>query len=156
GLARLRHPEDEGDSASALTQEGAVMGTLDYIAPEQALDSHSVDIRADLYSLGCTLYFLLTGKGPFPGGTAAEKLLKHQVHEPVPVEQLRPDVPPAVAAAVRRLMAKRPAERYQTPAEAAEALAGVLGAAAPAPATPAHPVAVPVGAAAVPVQDTAP
>ena len=71
------------------------MGTPDYIAPEQAMDSHDVDIRADLYSLGCTLYFLLTGKVPFPGGDALEKLFKHRLEEPGPVEQLRPDVPPA-------------------------------------------------------------
>ena len=71
------------------------MGTPDYIAPEQAMDSHDVDIRADLYSLGCTLYFLLTGKVPFPGGEAMQKLLQHRLDEPVPVEQLRPDVPPA-------------------------------------------------------------
>jgi WD40 repeat protein/tRNA A-37 threonylcarbamoyl transferase component Bud32 len=152
GLARLRHPGDEGDSAGTLTQEGAFIGTLDYIAPEQALDSHTVDIRADLYSLGCSLYFLLTGRVPFLG-TAAEKLLKHQMQEPAPLEELRPDVPPAVAAVVRRLMAKRPADRYQTPAEAAEALAGVPGAAGPAPADP---VAFPVAAVAAPGQDTAP
>ena len=100
------------------------MGTLDYIAPEQAMDSHDVDIRADLYSLGCTLYFLLTGKAPFPGGEALQKLLKHRLEEPVPVEQLRPDVPPGVAAVVRKLMAKRPEDRYQTPAEAAAARLG--------------------------------
>ncbi len=121
GLARLDRGTDDGAS-STMTQEGAVMGTLDYISPEQAMDSHDVDIRADLYSLGCTLYFLLTGKVPFPGGEALQKLMKHRLDEPVPVEQLRRDVPPAVAAVVRKLMAKRPDDRYQTPAEAAAAL----------------------------------
>jgi formylglycine-generating enzyme required for sulfatase activity len=120
GLARMRGAVEE--DLGALTQEGTVMGTPDYMAPEQTLDAHAVDIRADLYSLGCTLYFLLTGQVPFPGGTLGEKLLKHQLHQPVPVEQLRPDVPPSVAAVVRKLMAKKPADRFQTPAELAEAL----------------------------------
>ena len=70
GLARLDRPEKDAGASSTLTQEGAVMGTPDYIAPEQARDSHTVDIRADLYSLGCTLYFLLAGRVPFPGGTS--------------------------------------------------------------------------------------
>ncbi|HXG09120.1 MAG TPA: serine/threonine-protein kinase [Gemmataceae bacterium] len=121
GLARLDHPaEDEEDNP--LTQAGAAMGTVDYIAPEQALDAHRVDIRADLYSLGCTFYFLLTGSIPFPGGTPMERLLRHREQEPVPVERLRPDVPPAVGAILRKLMAKRPEDRYQTPAEVAAAL----------------------------------
>ncbi len=141
GLARLdRRADDEG--SSTMTREGAVMGTLDYISPEQAMDSHDVDIRADLYSLGCTLYFLLTGKVPFPGGEALQKLLKHRLDKPIPVEQLRPDVPPGVAAVVRKLMAKRPEDRYQTPAEAAAALA----AAGPAEASAAAPVPQAAGA----------
>jgi tRNA A-37 threonylcarbamoyl transferase component Bud32 len=126
GLARLDHPPGD-DWSSTMTQEGVVMGTPDYLAPEQALASHTVDVRADLYSLGCTLYFLLTGKVPFPGGTLAEKLLKHQLQEPRPLAQLRPDVPPGVAAVVRKLMAKRPGDRYQTPAEVAAALSSVSG-----------------------------
>jgi serine/threonine protein kinase len=121
GLARLI---DAGEDTTSLTQEGAVMGTPDYIAPEQARHSQSGDIRSDLYSLGCTLYFLLTGWPPFPTGTLAEKLLKHVMEQPEPVERLRPDVPPAVGAVVRRLLAKRPEERFQTPRELAEALAG--------------------------------
>ncbi len=123
GLARLRHSGDESEASATMTQEGAIMGTLDYIAPEQAMNSHTVDIRADLYSLGCTLYFLLSGKAPFPGGSAMEKLIKHQSQEPAPVEQVRSGVPAAVGAVVRKLMAKRPEDRYQTPAEAATALA---------------------------------
>lgn len=125
GLARLDRGE-ESESTSALTQEGAVMGTLDYIAPEQAQDAHAVDIRADLYSLGCTLYFLLSGRVPFPEGNALTKLLKHRTEPPPPLERLRPEVPPPVAAVVHRLMAKRPEQRYQTPAEAAWALEQAL------------------------------
>ena len=128
GLARLNRGDD-GEGISVMTVEGAVMGTPDYMAPEQALDSHSVDIRADLYSLGCTLYFLLTGKVPFPGGSLGEKIARHQMREPQPVEQLRPGTPPGVAAVLRKLMAKRPEDRYQTPAEAAAALDSAVGAA---------------------------
>jgi formylglycine-generating enzyme required for sulfatase activity len=122
GLARLE-PGGDGDSSSTLTESGAVMGTPDYLAPEQARRSHEVDVRADLYSLGCTLYFLLTGKVPFPGGTLAEKIAHHLMDEPEPVEQLRPEVPPGIAAVVRKLMAKKPDQRYRTPAEVAAVLA---------------------------------
>jgi tRNA A-37 threonylcarbamoyl transferase component Bud32 len=122
GLARQAHAASE-ESGSTLTQENAVMGTPDYLAPEQCLDAHRVDIRADLYSLGCTLYFLLTGRPPFPGGSLGEKLVKQQLREAEPVERLRPDVPPAVAGVVRKLMAKRPEDRYQTPADLAAVLA---------------------------------
>src|SRR5437763_4142148 len=122
GLARVARAGEDQESVSALTQEGAVMGTLDYLAPEQALNSHTADIRSDLYSLGCTFYFLLTGQVPFPGGTATERLLKHRLDEPVPVEKLRPDVPPGVAAVVRKLMAKQPEDRFQPPAELVEVL----------------------------------
>ncbi len=122
GLARLNQTDEAGEAASIMTQEGVVMGTLDYIAPEQARNAHTADTRADLYSLGCTLYYLLAGRVPFPVGSSTEKLLRHQFDQPTPLEQLRPDVPPAVAAIARRLMAKRPEERYQTPAEAAAAL----------------------------------
>jgi hypothetical protein len=101
------------------------MGTPDYIAPEQALDSHRVDIRADLYSLGCTFYFLLSGRVPFPGGEMMDKLVRHQREEAKSIDFLRPEVSGEVAAIVRRLMAKRPEERFQTPAELALALEGI-------------------------------
>jgi serine/threonine-protein kinase len=117
GLARSSQPAGEEDTTTSMTKEGAVMGTLDYIAPEQAMDAHSADTRADLYSLGCTFYYLLTGKLPFPGGSAMEKLLRHQNKQPTPVEELRPKLPPAVVSIVNKLMAKRPEDRYQTPAE---------------------------------------
>jgi WD40 repeat protein/serine/threonine protein kinase len=116
GLARLHSEAPAGMSSTSLTEEGAVMGTPDYMAPEQARDSHSADIRADLYSLGCTFYFLLTGKVPFPGGSLMDKLFRHQTHPPRSLLDLRPDVRPPVAAVVNRLLAKRPSDRYQTPA----------------------------------------
>ncbi len=122
GLARL----DEGEDSSTLTQEGSVMGTMDYIAPEQARDPHGADIRADLYSLGCTLYFVLTGQAPFSGGTAAEKMYKHQFEEPTPLELVRRDAPQALGDIVRKAMAKRPEHRYQTPADLARDLGALL------------------------------
>jgi serine/threonine protein kinase len=121
GLVSLRGFND--GAAQTLTQEGSVVGTPDYIAPEQARNAHKADIRADLYSLGCTFYFLLSGQPPFGSGTMTEKLLKHHWDTARPIEQLRADVPPAVAAIIRKLMAKKPEERYQTPAQLADALA---------------------------------
>jgi serine/threonine-protein kinase len=119
GLARVHSNED----GKPITQFGILMGTPDFIAPEQARDARQADTRSDLYSLGCTLYFLLTGMVPFPGGTRMEKVLRHQSEVARPLEELRSGIPPAVSAVVRRLMAKRPEERYHTPAE----LVAVLG-----------------------------
>jgi serine/threonine protein kinase len=125
GIARLNEGSSltglDGDG-TILTKENTVMGTPDYLSPEQARDLHNTDIRSDLYSLGCTFYYLLTGRVPFPGGTMLEKLVRHGVKEPAPVERLRSDVPIEVAAIVRKLMAKDPAARFQTPAELSAAL----------------------------------
>ncbi|MGH7170973.1 MAG: WD40 repeat domain-containing serine/threonine protein kinase [Gemmataceae bacterium] len=126
GLARLASAAEAASVTASLTQEGAVMGTPDFMAPEQSLSTHTVDIRADLYGLGCTLYFLLTGKVPFPGGTLGDKIARHLAVEPRPLEQLRPAVPLCVAAVVRKMMAKKPEERYSTPAEVADALTHAL------------------------------
>src|ERR1019366_6575618 len=105
---------------STLTQGGSVIGTADYIAPEQLEDPNGADIRADLYSLGCTFYFLLTGQVPFPGGSLISKLDKQRWQAPTPLEELRKDITPAVARVVLKLMAKKPADRYQTPGDLAE------------------------------------
>jgi len=121
GLARLISQDE--DEATRLTVIGRIMGTPDFIAPEQAIDSHRVDIRADLYSLGCTLYHLVTGQMPFPGGGLTEKLIKHQMEEPVPADRVRPGVYADVVQIIRKLMAKRPEDRFQTPGELAQALA---------------------------------
>jgi len=123
GLARLDDSVSDDEKSSTMTQDGAVMGTPDYIAPEQARSSHDVDIRADIYSLGCTFYYLLTGRVPFPGGSLTQKLLKHQLDEPQPVEAFRADVSPEFGAILRKMMAKRPQDRFQTPGELAETLA---------------------------------
>jgi serine/threonine-protein kinase len=121
GLVRMIDPK--GERQSNLTREGELFGTPDYIAPEQARDARKADIRSDLYSLGCTLYFLLTGKAPFKGENVMDVLLAHQLDEAPPVESLRPDVTAHLAAVTRRLMAKKPEDRYQTPAELVNALA---------------------------------
>jgi serine/threonine protein kinase len=102
--------------------QGYVLGTMDYISPEQTTDAAAVDRRSDIYAMGCTLYFALTGQPPFPGGTNREKIRRHRGDEPVPVEQLRPEVPLGLAEVVRRMMAKDPARRYQSAIEVAEAL----------------------------------
>jgi WD40 repeat protein len=117
GVARLYQLSDSPvETLSTLTQQGAVVGTADYIAPEQLENPHGADFRADLYSLGCTFYYLLTAEVPFPGGSLIQKLDRQRWQEPAAVNQLRPEVPAAVVAVVRKLMAKRPADRYPTPA----------------------------------------
>jgi eukaryotic-like serine/threonine-protein kinase len=120
GLVRLAQDELVDGS---ITQEGMVVGTPDFVAPEQVRDSHNVDIRADLYSLGCTFYYLLIGRPPFPGGPPVEKLVKHLTEEPTPVKELRPQVPTALAGIVHKLLAKKRRARFQTPAALSRALA---------------------------------
>ncbi|HTU23654.1 MAG TPA: serine/threonine-protein kinase [Gemmataceae bacterium] len=123
GVARLYQLRDLGEnSLTTLTRDGAVLGTPDYIAPEQLEDPHKADIRADLYSLGCTFYYLLSGQVPFPGGTLIQKLDRQRWQTPPSVDQLRAEVPAAVASVVRKLMAKHPDDRYRTPRELVSAL----------------------------------
>jgi WD40 repeat protein/serine/threonine protein kinase len=124
GLARL---EETRDGEAGLTQEGKVIGTPDYLAPEQAKNARQADLRSDLYSLGCTLFYLLTGKAPFQGTSLMDILLKHQLEAPPSLEALRPEVPAALAAVVVRLMAKRPEDRFQTPAEVVQGLEPFCG-----------------------------
>jgi WD40 repeat protein/tRNA A-37 threonylcarbamoyl transferase component Bud32 len=115
GLARVQI--SDSTEGTDITRAGVVIGTPEFLAPEQAVDPHAADIRADLYSLGCTFYLLLTGQVPFPGGSAIEKLFKHRLEQPRPVEELREDIPPSVADIVEKLMAKKPEDRFQNPAE---------------------------------------
>jgi len=119
GLAKV---VSEGRSGTGLTSYGTCMGTPDYIAPEQATDARSADIRADLYSLGCTLYYLLAGRSPFREDTPMMTILAHMQKAPQPLPELRPEVPEALWQVVARLLAKDPARRYQKPIEVAQAL----------------------------------
>ncbi|GBD37687.1 Serine/threonine-protein kinase PknB [bacterium HR36] len=120
GLARFF---EERYELTKRYDENAVIGTADYISPEQSTTPHEVDIRSDIYSLGATFYFLLTGRAPFEEGTVAQKLLWHQVRKPPPIRSLRPDVPRAMEAVVEKMMAKSRRERFQTPKEVVGALA---------------------------------
>jgi serine/threonine-protein kinase len=142
GLARLHGPLGE-EPDGPLTQVHAILGTPDFIAPEQARSAREVDIRADLYSLGCTFYYALTAQVPFPAEAPMEKLLKHYLEERPRVEALRPEVPRGITAVIRKLMAKDPAQRYQTPAELAAVLATMV--ALPGRTGAAVPLALPVG-----------
>lgn len=119
GLARFFN--DDQDLLTKKYDE-SVLGTADYLAPEQAIDSHQVDGRADIYSLGATFYFLLTGNPPFAEGSVAQKLLWHQTRTPKPIRDLRPDVPANIAAVLEKMMAKKPEDRYANPEELAQAL----------------------------------
>ena len=127
GLARLAESLDGEAVLTPLTKAGALLGTPDFIAPEQARDATKVDIRADLYSLGCTFYYILTGRPPFPGGTDVQKLIRHQSEEPFPIEELRSHIPGTVAEIVRKLLAKQPKDRYTMPQDLANALTDYMG-----------------------------
>lgn len=111
GLARLRH---DFDANAAEQQAASVVGTADYMAPEQARNSNTIDGRADLYALGCTLYFMLTGSPPYTGGSLAERLAQQQMDPAPKVLEKRPDTPPDLVAIYERLMEKQPADRFQT------------------------------------------
>ena len=138
GLARLEYlGQNEHDE----TATGVTLGTFDYISPEQARNPRDADIRSDIYSLGCTLFFMLTGRPPFPDGTVLQKLLAHQ-SEPAPdVREIRPDVPDMLANVIATMLAKQPDERFQTPLDLSAALTSCveqLGLAPPAAALPAY------------------
>lgn len=120
GLARFFNKQQ--DSVTEKYDDKCVLGTADYLAPEQAV-TNVVDVRADIYSLGGTLYFMLTGQTPFPEGTIAAKLVAHQTREPRAVETFRTDVPAGILAVLRKMMEKKAEDRYQQPIEVAEALA---------------------------------
>lgn len=118
GLARLHQMGGDAE----LTVSGMTLGTFDYISPEQARDPRDADVRSDLYSLGCTMFFMLAGRPPFAEGTMVQKLLQHQQAEPPAIDEIRRDVPRSLAEIVLRLMEKDPAERYQRPADLVAAL----------------------------------
>ncbi|MCS7045285.1 MAG: serine/threonine protein kinase [Gemmataceae bacterium] len=115
------------DDAAVLGGRGHVVGTFDYIAPEQTRDAAKVDPRADVYALGCSLYFALSGRPPFPTGTAKEKIQAHRTQEPQPLRELNPSVPEEFAAIVRQMMAKTPEQRLTSMAVVQTALAPWVG-----------------------------
>ncbi len=117
--------EDEAASLTISHNEN-VLGTADYLAPEQALSSHNVDARADIYSLGCTLYFLLTAHPPFPEGSLAQRIAQHQSETPPDIRLDRPDCPAELIAICEKMMAKKAADRFQTATEVADALSDWL------------------------------
>lgn len=139
GLARLARGQQERAigadkdpsekmrrTADALTQVGSILGTPDYIAPEQVMDAHTADTRADIYSLGCTCYFLLTGHPPYPDGTAVQKLMSHSEMSPSPITNKRPDVPAEIVELTGRMMERIPDDRFQTPRDIAKAVDGFM------------------------------
>jgi WD40 repeat protein/serine/threonine protein kinase len=126
GLARVTVAAEGSAEAGSLTQAGAFLGTPDFISPEQAEDSRRADIRSDLYSLGATFYFLLVGGVPFAGTNLIQKVRRQLTEPPPSVTAQRQDVPAAVDAVVRKLMACEPGDRFQTPAELIEALERIM------------------------------
>jgi serine/threonine protein kinase len=124
GLGRELFADDapDGQFPTQLTVEGALLGTPDYLAPEQARDARSADHRADVYSLGCVLYHALTGGPPFPAGTVVAQMLRHATEPPAPV----PGVPPGLQAVLDRMLAKSPDDRFPSAGEAADALAAFV------------------------------
>jgi len=119
GLARFI---DEEQASLTRVHDENVLGTADYLAPEQAQDSHTADHRADIYSLGCTLYYLLTGHPPFREGTLAQRIVKHQTEAPTSLYEDRPDAPQPLVDVCLRMMAKQPAARIQSAGEVARVL----------------------------------
>ncbi|MBN1911686.1 MAG: serine/threonine protein kinase [Pirellulales bacterium] len=120
GMAR---PLNAGEDSDAIRHDARVLGTVDYMAPEQAMEGPDFDQRADIYSLGCTLYFLLAGQPPFAEGSLAQRIVKHQTEEPLPLKQLRPDIPADLAAICAKMMAKNPDARFQTAQQVSAVLA---------------------------------
>ncbi len=125
GLARLDDGDDEQASLTVMHDEN-VLGTADYLSPEQAVNSHLVDGRADIYSLGCTLYYILTGHPPFPEGTLPQRILAHQNSTPESIRKDRADVPPELLVICEQMMEKKEEDRQQTAAEVAQQLGSWL------------------------------
>jgi serine/threonine protein kinase len=118
GIVRI-----EGEDLTSEYEKNVILGTIEYFAPEQAIDSSKVDTRADIYSLGATLYFLLAGNPPLPSGSMQERLAQLQAVDPPHLSLWRPEMPAGLAEVIHCMLAKSPADRYQTPLLAAEALA---------------------------------
>jgi serine/threonine protein kinase len=126
GLGRQQFDSKGHEAKDDLTSESTLLGTPDYLAPEQARDAKRADIRADIYSLGCTLYHALAGQPPFPDDNLVRQILRHATEQPRPVKELSPEVSDGLSQVLATMMAKDPAKRYQTPGDAAEAVKAVL------------------------------
>ena len=122
GLALRHEAEDE-----RVTREGTTVGTVDYMSPEQARDSRATSFQSDIYSLGCTLHYLVTGLPPYPGGDITEKLTRHARNPPPDVLAIRPDLPPSLGALIQRMMAKRPEDRFASYRELLSELSSLAG-----------------------------
>jgi serine/threonine-protein kinase len=176
GLARIARNDTEEDSppagtrlpfgagkpvADPLTNPNLLMGTPDFLSPEQAKNSHAVDSRSDIYSLGCTLFFLLTGRPPFAHASSLiDKLLAHTEEAPPAIRDLRPEVPAGLAAVLEKMLAKNPDDRYESAADVAEALRPFIRETEPEPevieAVMIAPPAAPIATVVTPPPDTAP
>ena len=124
GLSREAGDDSGGEMVPdlQLTAACAMLGTPDYVAPEQARDAKSADIRADIYSLGCVAYHILTGRPPFPDKNAIRQMVRHATEPPAPLEETRPDAPASLQKILNRMLAKNPADRFETPAQALQTL----------------------------------
>jgi serine/threonine protein kinase len=131
GRALSDEPIEEGAGEPRLTAEGTLLGTPDYMAPEQARDAHSADIRADVYSLGCVLYHMIAGQPPFPDSNIISQMMRHASEPPRPLNEFNPAVPDGLQQIVSWMLAKEPAKRYPTPERAAQALQVFLAAESP-------------------------
>lgn len=128
GLGREMYDEDSisPEPRTDLTGEGVLLGTPDYLAPEQARDPRNIDVRADIYSLGCVLYHCLTGQTPFPDKNLLNQMVRHAGEQPKPIKDFSPDVPDSMQQIVNAMMAKKAEQRYPTPDRAAQALQAFL------------------------------
>lgn len=122
GLARALFEESQPAQDGEITAEGVILGTPDYLAPEQARDPRNIDIRADIYSLGCVLYHALTGQPPFPDANLLNQMVRHATETPRPLKDFNPSIPDGLQQILSYMMAKKPEERYPTPERAAQAL----------------------------------
>lgn len=153
GLARVADPFGAGEGAAGLTQAGTIMGTVDYMPPEQTLGLPNIDHRADIYSLGCTLHYLLMARPPYQGATLMAILLEHRDGAIPSLRAARPEVPEALDQIFRRMVAKKPDDRFASMAEVASALAALsLPPDPPKPAVKTAPATVTSG----PLQATTP
>lgn len=132
-LGLVRSEADRNVGLTRQLDNKSILGTADYVAPEQAVDSSQVDIRADIYALGATLYFMLAGRPLFPEGRTAQKLVWQQIKEPVPVERLRPEVSAELSEVVHRMLQKKASDRFQTPLEVFHALSEFVSDEVPLP-----------------------